>query len=94
MEYQDGVTPQNSTPLNAVLPIHVESRWELMEEMGLLEVIPNHWCRFRNVAILALDEDVENLEQSVYKYSIHFRELSSVEVLPDYIFEVSQALDR
>ncbi|ETW02031.1 hypothetical protein, variant 1 [Aphanomyces invadans] len=68
------------------IPLRVHEEWSMLTSLGLLPAVESHWCKFRAVE-LELQDDGATM-------TLHFRAKSSLEILPDNIYEVRHALER
>ncbi|KAJ0397974.1 hypothetical protein P43SY_003882 [Pythium insidiosum] len=70
-----------------LMEIIIDSCWVVMEQMELLTRLTSQWCRFRNLAVASEQSEGANARQW---YELHFREVSSVMLVPDFVPDVQQ----
>ncbi|DAZ96385.1 TPA: hypothetical protein N0F65_010752 [Lagenidium giganteum] len=71
-----------------LVKVVIDSCWVLLQCMGFLDRLENGWCRFRNLAIS--DDNAEDVESRFIQ--LHFREASSLALMPDYTADVQDRL--
>jgi hypothetical protein len=78
-------TPQS---FGICMEIRIESCWLVLEKMGFIQHIKDGWVRFRNLAVEQLPDDF-NQE---CRFVLHFREVSSLVLMPTFVCEVQERL--
>ncbi|KAG7391247.1 hypothetical protein PHYPSEUDO_005608 [Phytophthora pseudosyringae] len=70
----------------------MSSCWPVVREMGFVDRMFTHWCRFRNLAV-GIDEPIPGAPIAPGRREIlRFREVTSFVLMPEYAFDVQLRL--
>ncbi|CAI5738474.1 unnamed protein product [Peronospora farinosa] len=76
-------------PANGILKeVIMSSCWSVLRDMGFVDGMLTHWCRFRNLAV-GKDEPITGATIALARNEIlRFREVTSLVMMPEYMPEV------
>ncbi|KAI9907137.1 hypothetical protein PsorP6_004586 [Peronosclerospora sorghi] len=84
-----GIVVPSSGILKEVI---MSSCWSVLREIGLVDGILTHWCRFRNLAV-GIDEPMPGTTTaSETRETLRFREVTSFVLVPDFVVDVQHRL--
>ncbi|KAL4125636.1 hypothetical protein KRP22_011146 [Phytophthora ramorum] len=80
-------------PMNGLLKeVIMTSCWSIVRDMGFVDGMLTHWCRFRNLAV-GVDEPIPGAASAPGRREIlRFREVTSFVLMPDFVPEVQHRL--
>lgn len=82
-----------AVPANGILKeVIMSSCWSVLRDMGFVDGMLTHWCRFRNLAV-GIDEPIPGATIAPGGREIlRFREVTSFVLMPEFVLDVQHRL--